>query len=94
MSEEVKYVYYEGPKDELLRGRAVGEGKDPDVEPNVYVNGEWKPYYGNFSDLVLIDEEEAKKMMGEESPERTYPPGFVRYGEAPQLIDRDEVWVH
>lgn len=88
MSEEVKYVYYEGPKDELLRGRAVAEGEDVDVEPDVYVNGEWKPYYGNFSDLVPIDEEDAKKMM------TTYPPNFVQYGEAPQLIDRDEVWVH
>lgn len=94
MSEEVKYVYYEGPKDELLRGRAVAEGGDVDVEPEVYVGGEWKPYYGNFSDLVPIDEEEAKKMMGEGTPEITYPPNFVQYGEAPQLIDRDEVWVH
>lgn len=67
MSEEEKFVYYEGPKDELLRGRAVAEGEDVDVEPEVYVGGEWKPFYeydGSFADLSPIDEEEAKKMMG------------------------------
>lgn len=94
MSDEVKYVYYEGPKDELLRGRAVAEGEDADVEPEVYVGGEWKPYYGNFSDLVPIGEEEAKKIMSVTGPDRVLAPDFVPYGEAPRMIDRDEVWVH
>lgn len=31
--------------------------------------------------------------LAKEGP-KEYPPGFVEYGEAPQLIDRDEVWVH
>lgn len=93
MSEKVKYIYYEGPKDELVRGLKT-DGDDMAVELETWNGSEWVNYYGSPSDLVKIEEEEAKRMMGEESPERTYPPGFVRYGEAPQLIDRDEVWVH
>lgn len=36
--------------------------------------------------------EMAEKIANEAPIKR--PPGFVPYGEAPQLIDRDEVWVH
>lgn len=94
MSEEVRYVYYEGPNDELVRDWPP-EGDDIVYGDFEMWNGsEWVDYYGNASDLVLIDEEEAKKIMGEESPARTYPPGFVPVGKAEPMIDRDEVWVH
>lgn len=93
MSEEAKYVYYEGPKDELVRDPKT-DGEDMALELEVWSGGAWVNYYGSVSDLVKIDEEEAKRMMREESPERTYPPDFIPYGKAKPIIDRDEVWVH
>ncbi len=68
MSEEVKYVYYEGPKDELVRDLKT-DGEDMALELEAWSGGEWVNYYGSISDLVAIDADEAEKIMGKESPE-------------------------
>lgn len=60
--DEEKYVYYEGPKDELVRDLKT-DGDDMALELEVYDGGEWKNYYGSPSDLVRIDAAEAAKMM-------------------------------
>ena len=92
-----KFAYYEGPNHELLRVRVMADGEDIEVVPEVYLGGKWKPFYGceaSVADLSPIDEDEARKLMGESASGRILAPDFVDYGEAPQLIDRDEVWVH
>lgn len=93
MSEEVKYVYYESPKDELVRDLKT-DGDDMAVELETWNGSEWVNYYGSPTDLVKIEEEEAKRMMEKETDGRAYPPGFIPYGKAKPIIDRDEVWVH
>lgn len=93
MSDEVKYVYYEGPKNELLR-ELTTDGDDVALELETWNGREWVSYEGSLSDLVLIDEEEAKRMMEKETDGRAYPPDFIPYGKAKPIIDRDEVWVH
>jgi hypothetical protein len=92
-----KFAYFEGPNHELLRVKAVTEGEDIEVEPEVHLGGEWKPFHGyelSVADLSPIDENEVRKMTGEGASGRILAPDFVPYGEAPQRIDRDEVWVN
>lgn len=40
-----------------------------------------------------LDQAEMAEKLDKESHNR-FPPGFVNYGEAEPIIDRDEVWVH
>jgi hypothetical protein len=39
-------------------------------------------------------EETTPESANTELEDRRYPPEFVDYGQAPKLIDRDEVYVH
>lgn len=60
--EPEKYVYYESPKDELVRDIKT-DGEDMALELEVWDGKGWKTYYGSPSDLVKIELDEAEKMM-------------------------------